>query len=336
MHRVANKWLIILSCPECSSTNFPSKKLTLYQLEELVESADWHGVLPCVVNNLYKSVEESSWHRIINCKELSEVLKIITNKALSNLRKRAAIKMLLNLHEKQITEEFKRREIPYMVIKGTQFAKRLYKSDSLRFSSDVDVLIPKKVLIDAADVMLSLGYEPEETDMKYSSDYGQTGWLRKNQPGGKIEVHWNLVNSPKIRQGVSVTYEQLRLNGNGQVTPASILLIASVHAATSHCFDRLGLLVDILQSVRGIAGEIDLDCLKDTVKRTGATRLMSVAFSLTEKIFKEPLCRKLRKRMGIPCMFLENIILSPSMVMRGHCGIDSPRRKLFREMLKRR
>jgi len=336
MYRVADKWLIILSQPEYSSTNFPSKKLTPYQLDELVESADWHGVLPSVIKNLNKCSEDFSSGRIVDCKEHSKVFSDIMCKAMSNFRKRAAIQMLLGFQEKQINEEFKKRKIPYMVIKGTQFATRLYESDSLRFSSDVDILVPKKVLTDAADVMLSLGYEPEDPDMKYSSDYGQAGWLRKKQPGGKVEVHWNLVNSPTIRQGVSVTYEQLQLNGNGQVSPASILLIASVHAATSHCFDRLGLLVDILRSVRGIAGEIDLDWLKDTVKRTGATKLMSVAFSLTEKIFKEPLCRKLRKRMDIPYMFLENIILSPSMVMRAHCGIDLARRKLFRELLKRR
>ncbi len=334
MDRVANKWLIILSCPECSSTNFPLKKLTRYQLDELVESANWHGVLPSVIKNLNKFSEDFSAGRIVDCREHSKVFSEIMCKMMSNFRKRAAIQMLLGFQARQIGEEFKKRKIPYMVIKGTQFAKRLYESDSLRLSSDVDILVPKKVLTDAADVMLSLGYEPEEPKMKYSSDYGQAGWLRKNQPGGKVEVHWNVVNSPTIRQGVSVTYEQLQLNGSGEASAASILLIASVHAATSHCFDRLGLLVDILQSVRGIAGEIDFDWLKDTVKRTGAVRSLSVSLSLVEKIFKEPLCGKLRKQMSLPYMFLENMILSPAVVMRGHSRFDSPRRNLFRELLK--
>ena len=334
MYKVANKWLITLSYPEYSSTNFPSKKLTPYQLDELVGSADRHGVLPTVIKNLNKCSEDFSAGRIVDCKEHSKVFSDIMCKATSNFRKRAAIQMLLGFQEKQIDEEFKKRKIPYMVIKGTKFATRLYEPDSLRFSSDVDVLVPKKVLTDAADVMLSLGYEPEGPDMKYSSDYGQAGWLRKNQPGGKVEVHWNLVNSPTIRQGVSVTYEELQLNDNGQASPASILLIASVHAATSHCFDRLGLLVDILQSIRGIAGEIDLDWLKNTVKQTGAVRSLSVSLSLVEKIFKEPLCGKLRKQMSIPYMFLENMILSPAVVMRGHSRFDSPRRNLFRELLK--
>ena len=97
MSRVVNEWLLALAKPGYSSANSLPEKLELCQLNELIESADWHGVLPCVVNNLYKSFEESSWHRIINCKELSEVLEIITDKALSKFRNRAALKMLLNL-----------------------------------------------------------------------------------------------------------------------------------------------------------------------------------------------------------------------------------------------
>jgi len=335
MYKVANKWLITLSYPEYSSTNFPSKKLTPYQLDELVESADWHGVLPSVIKNLNKCSEDFSAGRIVDCEEHSKVFSDIMCKAMSNFRKRAAIQMLLGFQEKQIDEEFKKRKIPYMVIKGTKFATRLYEPDSLRFSSDVDVLVPKKVLTEAADVMLSLGYEPEGPDMKYSSDYGQAGWLRKNQPGGKVEVHWNLVNSPTIRQGVSVTYEELQLNDNGQASPASILLIASVHAATSHSFDRLCPLVDILQAVRGMAGEIDECWLRDVLKQTGAGRSLSVALYLVEKLFDEPLCGELGRKLGIDCTFLEKIILTPGVVLRRHCRADSFRRAIFRELLKK-
>jgi len=335
MSRVVNEWLLALAKPGYSSTNFPPKKLKLYQLNELIESADWHGVLPCVVNNLYKSAKESSWHWIVNCKESSKELEIITNRALSNFRKRAALKMLLTLQEKQIVEEFKRREIPYIIIKGTQFATRLYETETLRLSSDVDILVPMRVLTDVTEAMLSLDYDTENNQMKYSGDYGQEGWQWKKQPGCRVEVHWNLVNSPTIRRGVSITYEKLQLDDDGQASPASILLIAVVHAATSHCFDRLCPLVDILQAVRGMAGEIDEYWLRDALKQTGATRSLSVALYLVEKLFNEPLCGEFRRRLGIDCTFLEKIILTPGVVLRRHCDVDSFRRSVFRELLKK-
>lgn len=335
MSRVVDKWLLALAKPGYSSTNLPSKKLKPYQLNELIESADWHSVLPCVVNNIHKAIEDSSEYRIVHCKEPSNVLRVTMSKALSNLRKRTTLNMLLSIQEKQITEEFKRREIPYMIIKGTQFATRLYEIDSMRLSGDVDILVPKRVLADVAEVMLSLGYEAENRQMKYSSDYGQQGWQRKKQPGGRIEVHWNLVNSPTIRRGVSVTYENLQLDDDGQASPTSILLIAAVHAATSHCFDRICPLVDILQAVRGMAGEIDECWLRDAAKQTGATRSLSVALYLAEKMFDEPLCGEIRRKLGIDCSFLEKIILTPAVVLRRHCRVDSIRRTVFRELLKK-
>jgi len=336
MSRLVNEWLLALAKPGYSSVNFPPQKLKPYQLNDLIESADWHGVLPCVVNKLHKAIEESSESRIVYGTEPSKVLSDIVSKALANFRKRAALKMLLNIQEKQITEEFKRREIHYMIIKGTQFATRLYETDSLRLSIDIDIFVPKRVLADVAEVMSSLGYETENRQMKYCSNYGQGGWQRNNQPGGRVEVHWNLVNSPTIRRGVSVTYEKLQLDDAGRASPASILLIAAVHAATSHCFDRLCLLVDILQSVRGIAGEIDECWLRDAVKQTGAARPLSVALNLVEKLFEEPLCGELRRRLGIDCFFIENIMLSAGMILRRHHKMDSLRRAIFREMLKRK
>ena len=90
MSRVVDKWLLALAKPGYSSTNFPSKKLKPYQLNELIESADWHSVLPCVVNNIHKAIEDSSEYRIVHCKEPSNVLRVTMSKALSNLRKRAA------------------------------------------------------------------------------------------------------------------------------------------------------------------------------------------------------------------------------------------------------
>lgn len=334
MSRVVDKWLIALAKVEYSSTNFPSRRLKYYQLKDLLDSAGWHGVLPCVITNLNKAVEEFSEDRILCCKEASKIFSDIMTKALNNVRKRMALQMLLSSQQKQIDEEFKKRKIPYMVIKGTQFATRLYESNSLRLSTDVDILIPKKVLASAVEIILSLDYETEDRCMKYSNNYGQMILQRKKQLGGKVEVHWNLVNSPTIRRGVCLTYDNLQLDRKGRASAASILLIAAVHAATSHCFDRLGSLVDILQSVHGMAGEIDLVWLKDAAKRTGAVRSLSVSLSLVEKIFKEPLCGKLRKQLSIPYMFLENMILSPAVVMRGHSRFNSLRRNLFREMLK--
>ena len=91
-----------------------------------------------------------------------------------------------------------------------------------------------------------------------------------------VEVHTNLVHSPKLRGGMSLRYEDVLEAGDGAVaSPTALLLVASAHAAIGHQLDRLQHLVDILLAVRGVAGAVDFERLRKAAGRSGV--LLAVA-----------------------------------------------------------
>ena len=120
-------------------------------------------------------------------------------------------------------------------------------------------------------------------------------------------------------------------------SPASLLLIALVHAGASHCFDRLQWLCDILQAVRRTAGDIDTEWLSGAIARTGSSLAARAGLGLTGAILDEPQCRGLLEKLSLDRRDgLWKLVLTRGVVLRAHAGIDSFRRNLFRTMLKRR
>ena len=94
------------------------------------------------------------------------------------------------------------------------------------------------------------------------------------------------MNSPTVRQGLSVTYEDLKPREAGDpmgdsLSPAVVLLIAAVHAAASHSFDKLQQLCDIAQLARGAAGEIDVPQLSAMTRATCAGLALRAALGLS-------------------------------------------------------
>ena len=169
------------------------------------------------------------------------------------------------------------RSIPAFILKGADFADRLYNPPSLRPFTDVDIMVPCDAMADVSTVLQGLGYRQTRGNLKYiSSGYGQQVWAPDSLPGGKIEIHWDLVNSPAIRRNVSCSFHDLQFENSSEdsqpvPSPASLLLIASVHAATSHSYDRLLQLYDIRQICLGKAGRLDTAYLSETVNRSGCS-----------------------------------------------------------------
>jgi hypothetical protein len=258
------------------------------------------------------------------------------------LAQRTGLTMLLRRQAAEILAAMARTGAAVLVLKGPEFADRLYPRPTLRTFSDIDLLIPDSSSAAADRVMRDLGYQPQEAAMKYDSGYGEQAWRRAGQPGGTVEIHWNLVNSPSLRRAVSVKYEDLQVEdgiapATRRPTAAAILLIAGVHGAASHGFDRLQILCDVAQSVRGAAGPIDEPWLAEAAGRTGAALALATALRLAEDVLEEPRCGELRLRLRLPePPWLSKLALTRAVVLRAHAPMDSLRRQAFREMLKRR
>ncbi len=346
--RGADWWLRALADPAGPKQPFPARFGSAKSLKSLLDLADIHGVLPAVVTNLRSVACELGPDRIIrtkpNAPNAQETIEAALDDGQSRLRKRTVMCLLIRRQADELTEALSKMGIPVVVLKGPEFADRLYPGEHLRTFTDADLLVPRSAMDETDAIMRDLDYRPAPTAMKYNSSYGERKYSRKGTPGGTVEIHWNLVNSPSLRSGVSVEFEDLQFSQAHQdgrnvkrLSAGSLLLIAAVHAAASHCFDRLQLLYDICQASRGAAGEIDTVWLSEAIDRTGAGLSMRAALDLTGNILGERQCGQLLDRLALGGGFpWWRALLTRGVVLRGHAWIDSFRRNIFRAMLKKR
>ncbi len=338
-----SRWLIALADPEGAEHPLPVKPLPVGAAKELLDLADRHGVLPAIFENLTAVMREHGPDMAFASANGARAdLDGVLSRAKAALLARASLTMALRVQLREIIAALAVKHLPAVVLKGADFADRLYPRPHLRPFTDIDVLVPREAFADAARLMADLGYSPGKMSMKHADGYGERSWRRPDKPGGAVEVHWNLVNSPAVRRGVSVGYEDLALlppDGDQRLprpTAASMLLIAAVHGATSHAFDRLGLLCDIRQAARGRAGAIDCAWLAEAHASTGASLALSVALDLAGRLLADESCAALRRRLSLPAPNpICRMLLTRGVVLRSHAKADSFRRQLFRSMLKR-
>ena len=342
--RRRQSWLLALSDPTGPRPNLPKRRLSASDLEELCSLADRHGVLPAFIVNVKATANREGPERLLQPAEQSssvgEVLQSALHGVEQRLLHRAALSMLLRRQAEELVSGFRQAQVPAAVIKGFVVADRLYPCPAFRPFTDLDLLVPPQAVGDAGVVMEKLGYRLHEVLMKRAEGNAEVTY-RRESPGGAVEVHWDLVNSPPLRQAVSVGYDDLQWTAGPpeqprDLTPASLLLIAAVHGAASHGFDRLQILYDVAQAVRGAAADLDEDYLTATARRTGAGFALVTALRLTETVLGDAECGRLLNRLPIRApRWLGPLLITRGVVLRAHARNDSFRRQALRELLKR-
>jgi|WetSurMetagenome_2_1015567.scaffolds.fasta_scaffold21125_3 hypothetical protein len=348
-----HSWLLALADPAslaaAAPDPLPERAMWPADLAAVCDLAQRHGVLPAVLANLKRALAVRGRAAVFRGLPTPAEAETLAS-AEEALVQRTGLTMLLRHQAAEITAALAGDSAPVAVIKGPEFADRLYPSPALRLFSDIDLLIRQDDVAAAETVMQRLGYEPADAAMKYDAGYGERGWRRAKGPGGLVEIHWNLVNSPTLRRMVSVTLSDLQMEvpqitaceqavarDRPRLTPASLLLIAAVHGATSHGFDRLQMLYDVAQVVREAAGPVDEAWLSAATVRTGSVLALETALRLAGDLVPEPRCTAMLERLSLPpASWLSRAALSPGTVLRAHAAVDGLRRQAFREFLKRR
>jgi hypothetical protein len=350
-------WLLALSDPAGLRPGeagpraaLPDGRLRATAFATLCGLADRHGVLPSFLANLKRVTAEGGPDRIVQ--SAGAAAADATARAMADAERRlvrqTGLAMLLRDQAAELVAALAESGVPALVLKGTDFADRLYPRPGLRLFRDVDILISESARARTDLCLERLGYQATAASLKYASGYGQCGWRRPEAPpadrmaGGTVEIHWDLVNSPSLRRAVSVPLEALQVErpaspgGLSRLSPASMLLAAAVHGATSHAFDRLQVLYDVTQAARGAAGPLDEAWLAEAAKRTGAAFALGVALALAGEVVAEPQCGELLARLRLPrSTGLWKPVLTRGVVLRAHSPWDGLRRQAFRELLKR-
>lgn len=326
-------WLQQLALPEPSSLFLPSlPRLSVTEWKQLGVLARRHTVLPAVVRNLERLARSAE----VTLDDVLVPMKEVLIRA-------AARSVMLRLRLEEIQQALRDRSVPSVVLKGTEFADRLYPDPALRWFTDIDILVPRIALESAGEVLRHLGYELRHLEgLSHAEPYGEQLWKHPRFPDFGIEIHWNLVNSPSVQHGVSVQFEDLQFesrsvdNDSPHLSAASLLLIAAVHGATSHGFDRLQLLCDVRQAACGIAGAVDANYLVEASARTGSRLALIVGLCLAHRAWNDPDCARLRDRLpSRPRDKLACWLITPRVVLRLDSKTGGLRRRAFRELLKR-
>jgi hypothetical protein len=298
--------------------------------EELYRRATFHGVHSLLLANLqkpaWKDAVTKDWC-VAARKQLQSIARADSGRGLA-----------LRAQGKRILQVLRSANIPVLLLKGADFADHLYPRPGLRNFSDIDLMVSPADFQSAQDLLLDWGCHPQsDGSLKHTEAYGETVFT--SDVAGvqlRVELHWNLVNSPALQNGVSATLNDLR-DEHDRLRHEGRLLIAAIHAGTSHQFDRLKFLLDLRQIFRQLDKQANLPWLTERITRTGCRQVLATACWLTESLFQCDAARQLRLQLGMAVPpLLWRRVLSPFLVLRAdqpHLA-DALRKNLYRQHLK--
>lgn len=335
----ASAWLAALSDPWARAPA-PTGQIQAAEFPLFIEAALAHGVLPAVARNLQGLAvgghgkvlfdDASTQHFIESCsKELSQRLVILAGRNL-----------LLARHAANITATFASEAVPAALVKGPVFARRLYPQPADRSFTDIDILIAPSSLPASFSILERLGFIRAAGNTDHGREHDEFKWILPGNDLILVEIQTDLIHSPNLGTGIRFNYGDLLAAGNGDSEDATaLLLVAAVHGAAGHQFERLQLAVDVLQAARGVAGPIDRRRLVQVAHATGSTVAVQAALDLVHGIFDEPLARELADTLSSASWRrLRRGLVSRRVVLRAQAygaGRDSWRRRALREIIRR-
>lgn len=340
-----NAWLLRL-CDPNGVADLPAPRLDATGVKKLLGLAAEHAVSGAVLANIVRLEADACQGPMLRPARDADVEAV--GQAIAGARDHwfecGAQSLLLRQEATRIGAALTDAGLQVGIVKGEDFADRLYAPMGLRPFRDIDLMLPREQMGAAAAVMESLGFQ-EAGCGRHAGAYGEQTWDGPGRPLVRVDLHWNLINSPAQRRCSSLPYEafsweaEADRGGNGMLrtTPAGMLLIAAVHAALGHRFDRLQQLCDIRQICRGAAGPVDVDWLDEASLRHGVATSVAGALEVTARLLKDDATSDVRRRLAgrrataVPWRAL----VDESTLLDATRPITKLRRTIVREWMKR-
>lgn len=306
--------------------NLPAlETINAAEIGPLLDAAGAHAVLPVV------------WRRLSEAPHVGSVDQL--EKAKYDVAILSGQSMLLAHFARQITAAFEQANLRYSVVKGPVFAGRIYPNRADRSFTDIDVLVHHDDLVKANALMKDLNFVEACSADRPSDVYGEYKWQPPDGRNVLIELHADLVHSPKLRSRISLTYEALLEAGDGDPqAPAALMLVAGMHASFGHQFERLQLLVDVLQAARHAVHSRAEKQVVHACRHIGGELAVATALDLASSAFNEPVARDLANRVSDNKLrYLAKALVSPRIVAGAQdrtASWRSWRCKLYRQMLR--
>lgn len=334
----ASDWLLELCDPE-GCCRIPAGRLTTACVAALVETARDHGVAGTVIRNLRMLLrQETLPAAMVDHQERSAILATLQEQHQRCIPETAQ-SLLLRGTASSLLASMRREGFQAAIVKGEDFADRLYELPALRPFRDIDLLMPRNQIDRVDDLMQSRGFRFVTPPGKYNPEYGERTWDKTGPPRIRVELHWNMINCPSQRSRSSLAWEDLdwsETEGQWRASAESLLLIACSHATISHRFDRLQHLCDIRQLGRGHAGTIDVARMRDMIRRCGLAAAVTGSLMVTAKLLQETTCSELLAALRLPALQTPwKLLVSSQTLLSPERHSSKLRRTMIREWMKR-
>jgi len=294
-----DRMLLYCSQTEISETTRSRIKTLLsspLNWDNLLESANWHGVTPL----LYHSLKQMGEGNYIP----PDLLNKLKNTYYENLAKN----MYLYSQLEKILEAFNQHGIKVIVLKGAALAEAVYGDIALRPMNDIDLMVKKEDLPTAEKIISDLGYtfDGKEPPEWYRENHFHVGYLSPDK-SILVELHWHIarkshpsriaiIDSAFI-QGFWERAETLEIAGNKALVlcPEDLLLHLSLHFLKhrfmSNSFrgtftnrNALIQLCDISHILKHYSDEINWDRLKQESDKHGIRNLVHSIIYIAEEL----------------------------------------------------
>ncbi|WP_029074018.1 nucleotidyltransferase family protein [Kaistia adipata] len=318
-----SRLLIALADPEGSMAPPP---LAAARAQRLLSQAERHGVLPAVLRKVRPGLSTPD-------------LVPIRDHFAMRYQAGVAFNMQLRAQAKQLQAALVAAGAPALLIKGQDFAENLYPDPVLRPTSDIDIIVPLDRLdeVEAVAARSDFALHPSQRD----DEQLERKWIHVRHPMLMLEIQGNLVHAPGLRSVLSLGFDELCPDGDpaSAARPSARLAIAGVHAASSHHFELLRLVVDVLQAARRLDGAAEEQALDDLVNRSGIRLALVAALDLADRLYDDARCRSIADALS-PVRFRRaaRLLIDGRVVMAMETeerALQSWRRSVFRELLKR-
>ena len=331
-------WLSAAADPNGKDA-LPGPPIPPGELALLIEAAAAHGVLPAVARNLRRCCVDFGASAIVSDVDAEQRIANAFRELDSRLVLLTGQSLLLSHHAQRIAKALAAEDLAAAIIKGPVFSRRLYPRPADRSFTDIDILVSSASLEATAEILRRLGFAPAPSENRSGHDHGEYKWLLPGNDLILVEVQSNLIHSARLGNGIRFGFADLSAAGDGNTEDATALLIlAAVHGAATHQFERLQPAIDVLQAARGAAGPINRVRLARIADMIGATAALQTALDIAAQLFQESEAREIADSLSpAPWRRLRRGLLSPAVVIRAQArsaGLDSWRRRAVREIIR--
>lgn len=339
MNHCIQSWLLSLCDPE-GVHELPVERLAATDLEPLFRLAAEHGVRGAVMMNLKWLIDQHAADRVLLLPAHGARLTSLIEQAQHECRAEVAYGLLLRARAAELLDRFHRAGHSAAIVKGEDFADRLYGRADLRTFRDIDIMMPLAAIDQVHSIMTEMKFRSVVPPGKYSADYGERTWDSLSQPLVRIELHWNMITCPSQRRVSSLAHEAIEWESSPhgeRATAESMLLIAVVHAAISHRFDRLQHLVDVRQICRGRASRLNIDKLRERAARNGLSNVLVGVLQLTASLLQDRSSQRVLDELAFSVRHrrLWRVLVDGHLLLAPNTRVNKLRRGLLREWMKR-